>query len=573
MATGRRITVEFLGDDRSLSRAAGQAEGRMSKFGSKLKSIGKVAGLGLAAGLGLGAKALYDMTKGAAEDQAAQVKLAQTLKNTTGATDDQVASVEDWISAQGKALGVADDDLRPAMQRLAEATGDVGKAQELTSLAMDISAGTGKSLKAVSEALAKAQMGNVGALSRYGIATRDAKGEMLSFDEVTKKASKTFEGQASKQAETLSGKMGRLKLIMAEAGEEIGAKLIPVVTKMADWFLAKGLPAIEAFGGYLQRVLPPIFDKIRAVIAQFSGDGSGKLTKFINDVKQVWNDGVTIVTRLWEMFGKNIVEFLKGWVDSILTIVSGLWDVVRGIFKTFSALLKGDWKGVWKGLQLIFKGFGKILLGLVKNVWNTIQFAFKNAGVVLKKIFGGIWEGIKNVARAGLDWIVGRIKALPGMLKDLGGLFVSAGKWLIGKFFDGLKKLGDLGVNIGKDLLNGIIGAINSGITAINDIIPDSIGVGPVSINLPNDPFPTIPELAKGGIVKARRGGTLALIGEGGHDEAVVPLSGPHAPGRGRMAGAERPILVQLVLDNKVIEQALIRRTRETGRPLQVKTL
>jgi len=34
-----------------------------------------------------------------------------------------------------------------------------------------------------------------------------------------------------------------------------------------------------------------------------------------------------------------------------------------------------------------------------------------------------------------------------------------------------------------------------------------------------------VPGLANGGIVKARPGGTLALIGEGGRDEAVVPLS------------------------------------------------
>jgi hypothetical protein len=36
--------------------------------------------------------------------------------------------------------------------------------------------------------------------------------------------------------------------------------------------------------------------------------------------------------------------------------------------------------------------------------------------------------------------------------------------------------------------------------------------------------FPKIPALADGGIVKASPGGTLALIGEGGRDEAVIPL-------------------------------------------------
>jgi hypothetical protein len=73
-------------------------------------------------------------------------------------------------------------------------------------------------------------------------------------------------------------------------------------------------------------------------------------------------------------------------------------------------------------------------------------------------------------------------------------------------------------------------------------------------------------------MVKAGLGGTRALIGEGGHDEAVVPLSGPNAP-RLSGRGDDRPILVQLMLDGKVLEQALIRRSHQTGRPLQVKTL
>jgi hypothetical protein len=73
---------------------------------------------------------------------------------------------------------------------------------------------------------------------------------------------------------------------------------------------------------------------------------------------------------------------------------------------------------------------------------------------------------------------------------------------------------------------------------------------------------PDIPKLAGGGIVKARPGGTLVLAGEGGRDEAVVPL--PHG-GSGSGGG---PMIVQLVLDGKVIHEALLRRKRTTGSAL-----
>jgi hypothetical protein len=262
----------------------------------------------------------------------------------------------------------------------------------------------------------------------------------------------------------------------------------------------------------------------------------------------------------------------------MLKITSGLWDVLRGYFKVFSSLLKGDWKGVWKGLTMIFRGWGKIFMGMVQGLWNTVVFAFKNLGVIVGKVFSGMWEGLKTLARNGAGWLVDQIKRIPSRIMGLGRLYVDAGKWLMGKFFEGLQKLGDIGVSIGKSLLNGIIGAINFGIRAINDMIPDSIGFSvagkDIGFNLPNDPFPTIPELARGGIVKARPGGTLALIGEGGHDEAVVPLSGPHA--RGRMSGGDTHIHIHNVLDSmgaaREVEKMLIKLNRATGRPLQFTT-
>lgn len=280
-----------------------------TKSSGKLKKFAKIGAGAVAAGALVAGKALFDMTKAAIEDEKSQAILAKTLKNTTGATKAQIDAVEDWVTAQGKALGVADDDLRPALQRLAEATGDVGKAQKLASLAMDISAGTGKSLKTVSEALAKAQMGNVGALSRYGIQTRNAAGEMMKFDEVTKKASQTFAGQASKAADTTAGKFARVKLQFEEIKETIGAKLIPVAEKLADWFLREGIPAIEKMGPTLR-----VLGKIAGVV----------LPAAFNILARIFNDiGKT---------GKDVARVIK-------VAFNGVMDAIDWLAKKAAALL------------------------------------------------------------------------------------------------------------------------------------------------------------------------------------------------------------------------------------------
>jgi hypothetical protein len=69
------------------------------------------------------------------EDEKAQRILALTLENTTKATAAQIAEVEKYITKTSLAVGVTDDQLRPAFSRLVRSTKDVEEAQKLLSLA------------------------------------------------------------------------------------------------------------------------------------------------------------------------------------------------------------------------------------------------------------------------------------------------------------------------------------------------------------------------------------------------------------------------------------------------------
>jgi len=255
---GSNLTFNLFGKDQTASSAlkkvGDQSEDTHKKFGAFGKGA-KAAAVGMAAGVAaagvaavVAGKQLIDMGKAAAEDAAGQQRLALGLKNTTGATTAQVAAVEGWISAQGRALGVTDDQLRPALQRLAQSTKDVGEAQDLSALAMDISAGSGKSLESVATALAKAHDGNAGALARLGVQTKDAEGKTLSFEEIVKNAATTFEGQAAAGADTLAGKIGIIRLRFDEAKEALGERLLPAAESLVDWFTVNVMPTLEDAG-------------------------------------------------------------------------------------------------------------------------------------------------------------------------------------------------------------------------------------------------------------------------------------------------------------------------------------
>jgi hypothetical protein len=215
-----------------------EGAGKKAQFAIKKAAVPAAAALaGLAVVLG-------DAVKGAIDDAAAQDLLANSLQKTTGANDDQIASVEDWITEQGKLLGFSDDKLRPAFGRLAKATGDVTEAQKLAEQAMDIATATGKPLETVVGALEKAYGGNLTALQKLAPEYRQMIEDGASFEDVMYALAQTTGGAAAEAAETTAGKFARLKIGFDETKESIGAALLPAIEAV--------LPYLQKFASWAQ---------------------------------------------------------------------------------------------------------------------------------------------------------------------------------------------------------------------------------------------------------------------------------------------------------------------------------
>jgi len=239
MAVFIPIISEF--DSKGIDKAKREFQSLEGVGAKSAYAIKKAAVPAAAAIAGLGV-ALFDATKDAIADDAAQAKLALTMRNTTGATDAQITATEKWISQQGKALGVTDDELRPALGRLMSQTHDVTKAQQLMSIAMDVAQGTGKSLSTVTEAMAKAAAGSTTALGKLSPELKQMEKDGASADEMMAALAGTFQDQASIAAGTAQGQFQRLGVALAETKESIGAALLPAIeavlpylTKMGDW--------------------------------------------------------------------------------------------------------------------------------------------------------------------------------------------------------------------------------------------------------------------------------------------------------------------------------------------------
>jgi hypothetical protein len=249
MADIRTLKLALLADTKQFVDGLDKADKETKSFSNKLGSALKTGALAFAAlGAAAGVAAIkigVDAVKAAIEDEKAQTSLAQTLKNVTKATDAQVKATEDYIDKTARATGIADDQLRPSLDRLVRSTQDVTKAQKLQQLALDIAAGTGKDLATVTEALGKAYDGNLGALKRIGVPLDENIVKTKDFDAAVIALSDTFEGQADAAANTFAGRLARFKVAIDEAKESLGQALLPLLERFAKFATDVLAPALQ----------------------------------------------------------------------------------------------------------------------------------------------------------------------------------------------------------------------------------------------------------------------------------------------------------------------------------------
>jgi len=358
MAVNIPIISEF--DGTGINKAIAQFKqlettGQKAQFAIKKAAV--PAGLALA---GL-AVALGDATKGAMEDDAAQQKLALQLRNSSGATDAQITSTENWISVQGRALGVTDDDLRPSLARLVSQTHNVTEAQKLASLAMDISAGTGKNLGTVTEALAKAAGGSTTALGKLSPELKQMAKDGASADEMMAVLAGTFQDQASVAANTAQGQFKRLGVALAETKESIGAALLPAIEAV--------LPFLQKMGTWAQD-----HTEVFLIIAGVIG-GLAAAIVITNAAMTAWTAATKAFTVIQGIFNA-VMEAnpVVLFAVAIAALVVGLvlaykkFDAFRDIVDAVFDVIKTGVKG---GMDAI-TGYLTFVMGVYKGIFNAI---------------------------------------------------------------------------------------------------------------------------------------------------------------------------------------------------------
>lgn len=402
MAGIPKVKITFDADFDELKRGVAGAQNEVQSFGDKMGKFGKMAGAAFAvagaAALAYAGVLLKQGVESAIADEQAQAKLATTLQNVTGATDAQIAAVEKQILNTSLLTGLTDDELRPSFERLVRATKDSDAALKLQSIAVDVAAGSGKSLEAVTNAMAKAAEGNTASLAKLGIGLTSAQLKTMDMDAITKQLASTFGGQAAVQADTFAGKMARLKVAFDEGKETIGSFVLDAITPMIDTVVNVVIPAVTQFidsiGGK---------EGITSAFMAFV-DGAKKLfIPIFQGIKYAFDQIKNAVMDNKDEFAA-LFEFLSKYVAPLLGGVLKL--AIQGIGIALGVVIDVVGKLIG-GFQTLFGWIGQV----IDRITSLINMVRNNAAVrgiagLIDSAFGGFRANGGSVS-AGTPYVVG----------------------------------------------------------------------------------------------------------------------------------------------------------------------
>ena len=317
---GIQIVVGTDYNDRDLKRAqrdldrlkgeAAKTATPMQKLGATLRqNLGPALAMAGAAAAAFATKLAIDGVKAAIADEAAARKLAQTLTNLGEAH--RTADVENFITELQMATGVVDDEMRPAFERLVRSTGNVDEAQRALSIALDISAGRGKSLELVANSLGKAYDGNANALGRLGLGVDSAILKTGNMQVITGELSRLFAGQAAQAADTFQGQIQRVSVAFDELQESFGAGFL---SGLGD--SSSGTDDLVDSIRDLQPALEALGEQIGGAIKSL-GELSSGLTQTAEDLNIPRSEGA-----------KNFLEYFIG-IPGLLKTAAGALGLFR----------------------------------------------------------------------------------------------------------------------------------------------------------------------------------------------------------------------------------------------------
>lgn len=339
--------------------------------------------------------------------------------------------------------------------------------------------------------------------------------------EATGAANAAFE----RQTDTLAYDIQMIKNLGKNFLTELGMNILPYVRELAEAALPVVQKGLSTVGNYMTGTIIPtlkktakwVMDNREAILT-----AAGAVLTAVASFKALKTAGtaVSAVKNVGIVFAAGAKQ--GGVLGTVVKLLGGKFTVIIAIIAAVAAAFVVLWNKSER--------FRNAVQGILQQAQPLLQ-AMGNLASMVASTLAPVLSNLANVVINGLEvafvslapYINSAISILTNLIEFVTNVF--SGNWsaawqnvvnIFGNVFGMI-------VNLAKVPINAVISAINWVLEKINSIsvtIPDWIpGVGGATLGFN---IPTIPQLAAGGIATAP---TLAMIGEGGEPEAVMPLS------------------------------------------------
>lgn len=202
-------------------------------------------------------------------------------------------------------------------------------------------------------------------------------------------------------------------------------------------------------------------------------------------IQAVWN----WITQNWPL----LLAILTGPIGWAVLLIVSNWETIKAAFAAAWQFIVGVWSAV---------------AGFFAGVWQGIVTAFSAVVGWFGSIFSSAWQAVMNVFAGVGGFFVGVWNTITGIFGKIGSAISDAVSGAIKGAINGI-------LNGASKIINGFIDTINGAVNIINKL---------PGVNIPKIGRLNVPQLADGGIIQPRPGGTLVNVAEAGKAEAVVPL-------------------------------------------------
>ena len=560
--------IDALG--RSLGNTQKQATGLAGAFGRLKGAATSMIGVLGAAGLG----ALLKKSVDTFADFQAETKLLENGLKNVGARSGDLERLQKVASDLGEATLFNENDFRKGFGLLTS-FGNIGTSnyERVAKAAADVAQTSGTDVSSAFMQLAKAlndPAKGLTALSRSGIQfSEDQKAVIESMVEAGNVA-------------------GAQNLILQELEKQYGGNSVAAAQGLAgalDTLGEKFYDLQVALGENIAQVLQPLIQGLTALVGFISGlpepvqtfiVALGGLTIALTALGGVIAIGAPIFSALAGLgpILAGIPALIAGWAGAIGPLVAGLGGLGQILIGVFSGPVGWVALAVAAGAAIYafrdqigaaFQAIGKIIVEAAKLYKKlfidpfielaklAIDFYAKTWGKILdiiKKPFEAAWDFIKTKFAAPLE------KIMPSLVDGIKNTFKRVTDFITAPF--------KAAVDVVRSVFNSLIGIVekglNSAIAGLNKLIQAANKVP--GVNIPTISNVSLPRFAEGGVVT---GPTLAMVGEGGEPEYIVPQSKASKFAANWMAGVRGPAAIPRFAEGGVVVPSNAQINVQTG--------